>query len=264
MEAVGKTNCIICKKNISSFLGFKSADGKICPGCFKRLSPIWQNSIEFLNTLDIERFIAYKEESDEMSKVFTCTHSLGNCYLDAVNELFVIGDKRLFKDDRLKENPLDIYSCGNITDFSMDFIPQKNRKYGDSFIKLSLSHPYFSLTEKIKENMMFETEIKDNYIYYYKPKAFMSFYQTFINTIEKASKRSWKYSTDISLAKEEKDLPKRKEAMALFMLEEGFSKEDLKRQKNILLKAFHPDSKNTESGAYVQKILDAYKVLGGS
>ena len=53
------------------------------------------------------------------------------------------------------------------------------------------------------------------------------------------------------------------QATALFMLDNDFTRSDLKRQRNRLMKAFHPDTtgNNVEMEAYAQKINSAYELL---
>lgn len=50
-------------------------------------------------------------------------------------------------------------------------------------------------------------------------------------------------------------------ALSLFMLEEGYTLDELKKQRNRLMKSFHPDEDDTETVRYAQKINWAYEVL---
>lgn len=51
------------------------------------------------------------------------------------------------------------------------------------------------------------------------------------------------------------------EALTLFMLKEGFTTEELKKQYKRLLKAFHPDNEVGMEAEYSQKINEAYTLL---
>lgn len=51
------------------------------------------------------------------------------------------------------------------------------------------------------------------------------------------------------------------EAMSLYMFSGSFSKEELKKQRNRLLKSFHPDEGDSQTLQYAQKINNAYEVL---
>ena len=53
-------------------------------------------------------------------------------------------------------------------------------------------------------------------------------------------------------------------AMALFMVEDGYTREDLKHRRNALLKAFHPDVSDldgTASASCTRAITESYKIL---
>ena len=50
-------------------------------------------------------------------------------------------------------------------------------------------------------------------------------------------------------------------ALNLFMLDEGYTLEELKKQRNRLLKSFHPDEGSEETKKYAQKINGAYEIL---
>lgn len=51
------------------------------------------------------------------------------------------------------------------------------------------------------------------------------------------------------------------EARSLFMLGQVYDLSQLKRQRALLLKTFHPDNGQVDSAAYAQKINDAYRIL---
>lgn len=50
-------------------------------------------------------------------------------------------------------------------------------------------------------------------------------------------------------------------ALSLFMLEEGYTLDELRKQRNRLMKSFHPDEDDAETVRYAQKINCAYEVL---
>lgn len=50
-------------------------------------------------------------------------------------------------------------------------------------------------------------------------------------------------------------------ALNLFMLDEGYTMDELKKQRNRLLKSFHPDEGSEETKKYAQKINSAYEIL---
>lgn len=51
------------------------------------------------------------------------------------------------------------------------------------------------------------------------------------------------------------------EALALYMLTEPFTKAELKKQRNRLLKSFHPDEGDSQTMVYAQKINKGYETL---
>lgn len=50
-------------------------------------------------------------------------------------------------------------------------------------------------------------------------------------------------------------------ALSLFMLEEGYTLDELKKQRNRLMKTFHPDEDDAEMTRYAQKINNAFSLL---
>lgn len=50
-------------------------------------------------------------------------------------------------------------------------------------------------------------------------------------------------------------------ALNLFMLDEGYTMDELKKQRNRFLKSFHPDEASEETKKYAQKINSAYEIL---
>jgi hypothetical protein len=50
-------------------------------------------------------------------------------------------------------------------------------------------------------------------------------------------------------------------AMAVFFLSEGYTKTELRRQRNMLIKTFHPDSHQTDQQEYAAKINNYYEIL---
>lgn len=54
-----------------------------------------------------------------------------------------------------------------------------------------------------------------------------------------------------------------RDARILFMLGEGYTEAELRRQRAALMRAFHPDNKHVLDPAYAQKINDAYNFCSG-
>ena len=50
-------------------------------------------------------------------------------------------------------------------------------------------------------------------------------------------------------------------ALSLFMLEEGYTLDELRKQRNRLMKSFHPDEDDAETVRYAQKINCAFEIL---
>lgn len=73
------------------------------------------------------------------------------------------------------------------------------------------------------------------------------------------SERVWK--RDGSGKAGTKPYAKLDEARSLFMLGQVYDLSQLKRQRALLLKTFHPDNGQVDSAAYAQKINDAYQIL---
>lgn len=261
--------CAECEQKTKLFLRTKLNDGKyVCSKCTKFVPAYMMES--FCSHYDMEDFQAlqrYANYSDSLLRpVFHETHKYYSIHIDSEHKIFYIGDeideRTLFLEfSRLEEFDLVFHA----DEFKEGMVGDK--VYGRILLKIKMAYPYFYYKAKLDDRVkakakktFFGTEVK-----YENPKGMDDFLLYFMET--------WKSGLEYSEIDDEDDNedlnldnPESNElnqAMALFMIDDlsAVTPDDLKEQRNRLIKTFHPDKATTDDTKYAQKINSAYDVL---
>jgi len=258
------------------FSGKKLSNGNgICNQCFSKLSEIAKDNISHLTEYDVKENYLYVEEiSNHYKKIFIETAYYGDLHIDEINGLFAFCKKSAIdRNGKIVKDIKDIYHCLNLSNISITIIPNKrksNRNQICGTVKLIgvLEKPQLNINRIIKDNAFCKLyEVDDEHLGWSEPNDLIFFKNMFNKMIdisykkyEKLEEEKYKDNVQHEIAKNE-DIEYIK-AKAVFMLDgNDFSKEDIRRQRNLLLKTFHPDESIHSSSKYAQEINRYYQIL---
>ena len=256
-------NCCICNKDIN-ILNSKKIENNdhICMECYNHLPIIIKENISNLMAYEISSYIDYdKVYHDLLIKTFTKTASFGEVILDEHNGL--IAFCKNMKSDKLPDTCHDIYKVLDIEDFDL---AMKNPSIyhggviADIEMSIKFHTPDIKICKIVKHHEKCEaTRTSTGYDYNIPP--ILSLFVGIVNNArEIAYKRECINLNDFFDLKDKKDYEL---AKATLMLDDYYDMDDLKLQRNKLLKIYHPDENIDETIClkYSQKINEAYKIL---
>ena len=136
---------------------------------------------------------------------------------------------------------------------------------GDEFITVDMFYPYVYLENILKHNVSYKLKqkgfISTKYEY-----EFSQEYTDIINTFEIMAylAKNAQQTHSETQTMQATEIDEVQKALALFMFDslDDVTEDNLKKQRNALIKAFHPDN-NESNEAYSQKINSAYDILHG-
>ena len=181
-------------------------------------------------------------------------------------ELKVDTERGLFSLGSGKKGGL-VFRFADLIGYELNFKPEEvkegllgDKVKGNEFVMVELATPRVYLEEvinfgvklKLRKKRILSTKYE-----YELSDGFMEVIRAFTICIyiEEARRKG-------SLQEEATNIGEVEKALALFMFDsmDDVSEESLKRQRNALIKAFHPDN-NEQNEAYSQKINEAYDLL---
>lgn len=125
------------------------------------------------------------------------------------------------------------------------------------YINSDLMHKLTKVNERIKSITYYERALRITIELYYD--NLMKIITLTENTLETASRhfgnREWAGQN------ESVDMDEYERAKCLFMLDDKYTLDELKTQRNRLLKAFHPDNTHDNSDRYIDRINRSYEIL---
>lgn len=244
--------CMICDKQVN-FLNKRKIDGGfICDGCAGKMPTVLYKDFQWYSDLKIKSIIDYFNENS--NDKYECTASYGDIYIDEMNGKFAIKEKNkvfIF-------NAIDIKEVGFVcTDVKAD---QYNKVKCNVEFKCILEHPNIEIKKIIKRNVTCYSKKADStHISWEIPSDLEMFKVLFNSTIENAYQKYVKQeSLKNSMSKHDIDVIK---AKALFIIGDDYDLDILKKQRDRLLKVFHPDNTDIEDGRYAKKINYYYNIL---
>lgn len=271
--------CDICKKNIF-LIKHRLVDGTIlCNNCANKIPiDILDYVTLYWNKNNLEDYLEYKKYSDEqLAPIFKETYRIGSISLDEDNALYKLSSS------------LIVYEVKNIQQITFTFDPERVQKsilfrsyaIGTSKAHITSIMPVFKLSTILStrarangymENHVFNTRLPDHAI------ELQARVRQMIVDLEKRQKQQKESATEQGEESKQSEfhnndykrgtnsadpIPEAiRNSLALFMMDSlvGVTVIDLKKQRNKLLKAFHPDE--GESGPqYAKKINSAYETL---
>lgn len=125
------------------------------------------------------------------------------------------------------------------------------------YINSDLMHKLTKVNERIKSITYYERALRITVELYYD--NLMKIITLTENTLETASRRFG--NREWAGQNESADMNEYERAKCLFMLDDKYTLDELKTQRNRLLKAFHPDNTHDNSDRYIDKINRSYEIL---
>ena len=180
-------------------------------------------------------------------------------HVDEDNKLFYIRDG-------FSQEPLYL-EFQNISSFDMDYRAETvkegfigDKALGSIAVELEMLMPVFIYNKIIAKNVKAKAKLNffgTKFRYEY-PKGMEEFLVRFMSTWNEAEEDAQQeYDQEIV------NMSELEKAKTLFMIDdlENTSLEDVKEQRNRLIKMFHPDSGNVSDAKYAQKINNAYEII---
>lgn len=248
--------CMLCGKETSFFSSHKTMDGIVCKECYKKIpSLLFKDS---KNQSESAIRIA-KESAENNFERFSTTSSYGSLRLDENNGLFAIA-KKIDKSGK-PINSYNVFSIYDLDDIGINCASvqsDRNNLYTTVELTFKLLRPYMSAKVKIKKRAKCTYKrVDSSHIEWTEPKELTFFrsilFQFLSGSFEKLKEfLAGKTIHDWEIEK----------ARTVFMLEEDYSEQDLKRARRLLMKVYHPDvagEDTTRETAIINKMYDALK-----
>lgn len=253
--------CKNCGKKAGVLTNTKLADKSvICFDCARKVPTVFD---DILSKMTYEEYLGlrdFKEYSDTNFKpIFNETDSYHDIHLDKDNGLFYIGS--FLEDERVT-----VYECRNVMNADFSFVPDDVKKgivnykvKGKIVLHLVNSSPAFSdsFTLYKSAKAKAKTKLFSDSLEFEFPEDFEAFRKLFHYTVlisQSDEPASYEPVIDEELAS----------ALSLFMFDslDGLDVDKLKKQRNRLAKAFHPDSTSeSNDNEFMSKINNAYEVI---
>lgn len=257
------SNCSICNKKISKIFDLNCRDGYVCKDCCKELPSFLLDYVDKLSFIHIKNYIQWKNENyKSFSEQFVSSTEYGNIYLDSIHGILAIGDKSCFEDDFITSDSVVLIPVTYLSSFviNMGKVSLVHNDVSSQIrVSISVTNPkidFFNIVIKEKDEC-FVNRTNDGNLEYSLPYGAQIFWDEVIETnhrlVDKSSDvRSFNSS----------EINELERAKGLFMITDSYSIEELKKQRNKLMKVFHPDADNSDDAMkhtiYIQK---AYELL---
>lgn len=287
-RGTGHPACAVCNGEAGLIGACRLPDGsRICRSCRAAIpAPFLEE--RYATAEDARNGATYGKGSMEvLSPAFTATAQYGRMFLDERNGLFTVCDATsVGKDGKLKAPSPGIYPCIAITEASFSISPvSTNQRTAVCRILFSgyMERYNVHIRETVRKSVScLLIPDGDGRAAWQEPddlSAFRSCYRQAAETAwrrmqeterlrqeeERAERERMRreqeyraYQQAQAARREEEDI---RDARILFMLSEGYTEAELRRQWAALMRGFHPDNKYAPDPAYAQKINDAYELL---
>lgn len=254
---------VALKGSAQVVLGYDSRRFVLCKDCFSKIHPkISKYAKDNWSYAEYSDYLAWDDATREERAQFRPTDEYGyivKLKIDTERCLFTIGDGK---------NDI-VLRFADIRDFDINFKPEKLKEgvfstkvKGSEYVAVELITPALYIEEILHYGASYKLRekgfINKQYEYDFS-EEFMDIIRAFticIYIVENAMNEQMDMS--------EHDIDEIQKALALFMFDsmEEVTEDSLKRQRNTMIKAFHPDN-NENNEAYSQKINTAYELLSG-
>lgn len=262
--------CILCNEDILFFKAkrWPGCNGKcLCASCLKKLPQTFFPGGRLVHQEQIDSAIEYRRSvlNSGIGRVFKASYRYGAMALDEIHELVAI-TSAVNADGRLDEDVTDVFRLNDL--YNEEFYLETGKRENNSSIMVTA---WF--TAYIRFNgMRIRTALSNDLailiadgdsLYMQDPSELKCLKATYGQMVEQYNERlkAKQHEDKVEIRYIRSEVDELEKARALYMLGSEYTHEDIRRQRAILLKAFHPDSANVETGEYVSKINYAYDLL---
>ncbi len=257
-----EVNCSYCGQKTNLLTRTKLIDGNyVCSECKKDIPGYIMGSVKDFYDLDdfkvLKNYIAYSE--NQLKAKFEETAHYGEIHMDEINRIFYV-------EGGLFERPLYLEFI-NVSSFDMDYQAEEvkesvfgDKVYGDVILDFEMAVPHFMYSKAIAVHV--KAKAKTNFlgtkVRYDLPKGMEEFVVRFMTCWNEVLEEYTSQSQDTHIEMDEIE-----KAKVLFMLDDidDITLEDIKEQRNRLIRMFHPDTGSESDTKYAQKINNAYEIL---
>ena len=239
-------SCILCKQPKSK--GQRFYYGFVCKDCKKSLP----NLFPIKNLSEEQAVWFYENKKDNFSE----TAKLGALSIDEPHALFCV--HKAFTDN--------VFSFMDLSEISLEPTnvrqsPNGNEVFCDIEFQFALRKCSLRYKGIVKQHEKCNVEINGNKLSVKEPLTLGMMRSMIGQSIENQYNNGKLILEKLTELEEKKDYFN---ALSTLMLSEGFTEDELKKHRNFLVKAFHPDNNADElSTEFTEKVNQAYKILKG-
>ena len=246
--------CVNCGVRTGLITRERTIDGKcLCLNCQYALPSFFVGKYADMSSEEFKALYAYMvTESAALSKKFKKNHKFSHLKLDTVNGILCYKQK----------NTEAIYlKLDNISYFNLEFYEGATENVGAVKMMLECTYPEIYVSTVLSETEV-GSECYEFLGHFDSAKAYHGKTNTQEETYQRINGESEQYYQQTVETPPEVSVEVQK-ALALFMFDslEDITAESLKKQRNRLIKSFHPDMGNEDDTKYAQKINEAYMLL---
>lgn len=263
--------CADCGKKLNFLTKLVLKDGNgLCSKCKKNM-PIflWDYATEAYTLELYQNFKEYVRVSEEeLQKIFVITQKYGNMEIDDIHGLFRMNFI-------LDKNPV-CFEFRYLSDFQFLYKTKTAEKgsfggvkiTGDVMLGLEMNNPPFYADILIQSDV--KTKGKEKFfgrdVTYELPEGMQQIWYAFACSLVKFGSVDEDSNYNANAGSQSNFSQNRDEvqqAMSLFMIENlnSYTLQELKEQRNRLIKVFHPDENGEIDDKYSKRINEAYEVL---
>lgn len=233
----------------------------LCKECYGKIHPLLRDSTHDWGYETYLDYLAWEEETKEERELFTPTVVHGSSEIIKVDL-----ERGLFSIEESTNKPL-VLKFSDLLDVNFDITNPEIKESmfgtkveGNEYFSVTLERPQATINGVLRYGVKCKAKLTNfftkEYRYFYSD-GFANLVESFAECID-VSVNMQNHQAEGS-SRDDDGIQK---ALNLFMFDsiEEVTPESLKKQRNALIKAFHPDN-DEENEAYSQKINAAYEIL---
>lgn len=259
-------HCSICNKNIGLLASGRCRDGRICKDCWNSIPDAFllpEDDVSSFSSAEIQELINYKKKEELLRPKFICTSSYGDFHLDSHHGLLYIGKSTELNNGLLNSSYGTVFDLRYLKSVSMSMDTIKiTETQVDVFVKGSITSSILSrdlINIPLREDTAFSI-LDGDHVKFYLPYGASIMLNEIIRTNhalidaliyeEKIGTMEGSFSniSDINRAK------------CLYMVHGDYTEQEIKKTRNKLVKAFHPDE-GEEDSSKAEEIISCYDLL---